>query len=145
MPLLAILVSVHIFYCTHKYFKERFILNVYMKVKSCLSYTEDSMMYSPLTPLFIGGLWRHRAVENGVCHMATAKCNICRVLTPLPLEGTLYRNIYIVNIHVQGFCVNCKNVNSDNEIYTIYADFFLLKLTFSNIRRYFFYMICNEK
>lgn len=100
-----------------------------MKVKSCLSFTEDGILYSPLTPLFIGGLWRTQAVENGVCHLATAKCNICRVLTPLPPEGTLYRNMYIVYIHVyvQGFCVNCKNVDTDNEIYTICADFFPVK------------------
>lgn len=77
-----------------------------MKVKPCLSFTEDGILYSPLTPLFIGGLWRTQAVENGVCHLATAKCNICRVLTPLPPEGTLYRNMYIVYIQSNFFISN---------------------------------------
>lgn len=89
---IGIIKSVHIYYCTHVYLKiKRFILNVYMKVKSCLSYTGDGIA-SDLTsdPSFLlEACGRHGAMEKCVCHMATAKCNICRVLTPLPPEGTL--------------------------------------------------------
>lgn len=92
---IGIIKSVHIYYCTHVYMylkkKKRFILNVYMKVKSCLSYTGDGIA-SDLTsdPSFLlEACGRHGAMEKGDCHMATAKCNICRVLTPLPPEGTL--------------------------------------------------------
>lgn len=89
---IGIIKSVHIYYCTRVNFKKRrFILNVYMKVKSCLSYTGDGIA-SDLTsgPSFLlEACGRHGAMEKGVCHMATAKCNICRVLTPLPPEGTL--------------------------------------------------------
>lgn len=81
---------------------------MYMKVKSCLSYTGDGIA-SDLTsdPSFLlEACGRHGAMEKGDCHMATAKCNICRVLTPLPQRGlckeisTLYIYMYKVSVSI---------------------------------------------
>lgn len=93
---IGIIKSVHIYYCTHVYMyrylkKKKVHFECVYEVKSCLSYTGDGIA-SDLTsdPSFLlEACGRHGAMEKGVCHMATAKCNICRVLTPLPPEGTL--------------------------------------------------------
>lgn len=93
---IGIIKSVHIYYCTHVYMywylkKKKVHFECVYEVKSCLSYTGDGIA-SDLTsdPSFLlEACGRHGAMEKGDCHMATAKCNICRVLTPLPPEGTL--------------------------------------------------------
>lgn len=96
---IGIIKSVHIYYCTHVYMyrylkKKKVHFECVYEVKSCLSYTGDGIA-SDLTsgPSFLlEACGRHWAMEKGVCHMATAKCNICRVLTPLPPRGDFVKN-----------------------------------------------------